>query len=264
MPSTNHQANVSACNPLLASVSNFRDLAGTDNKASYATIDGHKLRRGVFYRANVLNPNDADWEKLNGLGISTVYDLRTPDEITKSPDRLPRGVDYLHINILGSAQANIPQVVDSLTHAVALMQEIQRAWVINPYMRSQFARVLNTMAHTEGAQVFHCTAGKDRTGWLAAMLHSIAGVSFDLILHDYLLSNIHNHAWMRCLYEQLQHEHGPAMADAFQPLLGVQADFLNASWEQAIASYGSIAHYLSFGLGLSDQVLDQLRTKLVI
>jgi len=261
--STDDQENVSASHPLLASVSNFRDLAGTGS-SSYYTADGRALRRGVFYRANVLDPNDADWEKLNGLAISAVYDLRTPDEITQFPDRLPRGAHYFQINVLGTSHAGIPELVDSADQAIAFIQTIQRAWVTDALIRRQFARVFNTMASTQGAQVFHCTAGKDRTGWVAALLHSIAGVNHEVIVHDYLLSNTHNHAWMQNLYTQLQQKHGQAMADAFQPLLGVQADFLHAGWEQAIASYGSIMNYLRFGLGLSDQVLEQLRAKLVV
>jgi len=260
---TNDQGNVSALNRLLASVSNFRDLAGTDSASPYSTADGRALRRGVFYRANVLTPNAADWEKLNHLGISAVYDLRAPDEIAKTPDHLPQGAQYIPINVLGTPQAGIPELVNSANQAIAFIQTIQRAWVTDSSIRSRFARVLSTMANTEGAQVFHCTAGKDRTGWVAALLHSIAGVSFDVIMHDYLLSNAHNQAWMQNLYEQLQHKYGQTMADAFKPLLGVQANFLNAGWEQAIASYGSIDHYLRFGLSLSDQVLEQLRAKLL-
>jgi len=257
------QGNASTFHPLLVSVSNFRDLAGTDGNASYRTAEGHLLRRSVFYRANVLNPNDDDWEKLNNLGISTVYDLRTPDEIATLPDRLPRGAAYIHVNVLCSPQANIPQAVESADYASALMQTIQRAWVTNAAMRAEFAYVLRTMATTEGAQVFHCTAGKDRTGWLAALLHSIANVSLDHLMHDYLLSNIHNQAWIQTLYTQLQRTQGTAKAEAFKPLLGVHPHFLNAGIEQAIASYGSMAHYLRAGLGLSDQILAQLRHKLL-
>jgi len=253
-----------AFKPLLASVSNFRDIAGTDDASSYCTVDGHALRRGVFYRANVLNPNDADWQALNTLGISTVYDLRTPDEIAQLPDRLPQGANYIHVNVLGTPHAGIPELVNNLDQAIAFIQYIQRAWVLNAFIRSQFAHVLSTMAATQGPQVFHCTAGKDRTGWLAALLHNIAGVSKEVILHDYLLSNTHNHSWIQNLYRQLRDKHGEAMADAFKPLLGVQADFLYAGWEQAIASYGSMRNYLRFGLGLSDQVLEALRAKLVI
>jgi len=254
-------ANVAA--PLLASVSNFRDIAGPDANTTYVTREGRRLRRGRFYRSNVLTPNSSDWEILNTLNISVVYDLRTPDEISKAPDRLPRDVRYVPINVLCTPHANLPPQVHSADQAIDLMKQLQRAWVEEASMREQFGRVLQEMASVDGAQVFHCTAGKDRTGWVAALLHSIAGVDSSTIFDDYLLSNQRNEAWIHTIVKHLQREQGEEHAAAFQPLLSVQADFLHASLECATACYGSIDGYVRAGLGLSAQQLQRLRAQLL-
>ena len=78
--------------PRLAGMDNFRDIAGT--ASAYDTSHDGTMRAGVFYRANALTPTAADLATLNGLGISDVYDLRTPSEIAATPDTLPAGATY--------------------------------------------------------------------------------------------------------------------------------------------------------------------------
>lgn len=86
--------------PRLAGMDNFRDIAGTTS--AYTTSHDGTMRAGVFYRSNALTPTAADLATFNGLGISDVYDLRTPSEIASTPDTLPDGASYTNIDIIGS------------------------------------------------------------------------------------------------------------------------------------------------------------------
>jgi len=248
--------------PRLSSMENFRDLAGADAASAYRNAEGRVLKRGVFYRSNAITPGDEDWATLNGLGISAVYDLRTPGEIAKAPDRVPEGAQYVHINLFGSDNAD-PPALASAAEAERMMEDAERMLVTNAAIRERLAQLLTRMAEGEGAQVFHCTAGKDRTGWVAALLHSIAGVSEEVIFKDYLLTNTYTKTWMDTTRQHILEERGQAFADAYAPLLGVQESFLRAGFEQVQESYGSMDRYLAEGLGLDERVLARLREKLL-
>jgi len=249
--------------PRLESMENFRDLAGMDAASTYRNHEGRSLRRGVFYRSNVVAPNDADLGMLSGLGISAVYDLRTPGEIARAPDRLPQGAAYVPVNVLGGEDAFPHTFFTSAEHAIQTLENIHRLMVTDAAIRARLAQLLTAMSQADGAQVFHCTAGKDRTGWMATLLHTIAGVPEDVIMHDYLLTNSYTEHWMAAIQRAMLKQHGQAFVDAISPILGVQERFLHAGFEQVAKSYGSMKSYITKGLGLDAQVLGTLRGKLL-
>lgn len=246
--------------PRLAGIDNFRDVAGTTS--AYTTSNDGTLRAGVFYRSNALTPSAADLATLNTLGIKEVFDLRTPSEIAATPDTLPTGASYQNIDIIGSATsgANITSIsFSSAAQAVAMMEQTNRSFVSDAGMRSQFARLFNELAAADGAALFHCTAGKDRTGWTSAVLLSIAGVDSATIMSDYLATNDYTAARVAATLA-----HMPAgMAAIYAPLLGVQASYLQAGLDQVVAEYGSMDNYLKQGLGLSQETIYVLRGKMV-
>lgn len=176
--------------PVLATMDNFRDIAGTTTV--YTTSRDGTLRTGVFYRSNALALSSADQSTLSTLGISDVYDLRTASEIASSPDVMPNGARYTHIDIIGNTASgsNITSITfSSAAEAKAMMQQTNVAFVSDAGMRARFTTLFNDLASAEGAALFHCTAGKDRTGWTAAMLLSIAGVDEGTIMENYLATN---------------------------------------------------------------------------
>lgn len=246
--------------PRLRGMDNFRDVAGTIQ--AYTTDHDGVMRAGVFYRSNALTPTAADLATLNGLDIGAVYDLRTPSEIAATPDTLPSGAVYRNIDIIGSTTsgANITNIAfTSAGQARAMMQETNRAFVSDAGMRGQFGVLFNALANADGAALFHCTAGKDRTGWTAAVLQSIAGVDQATLMANYLATNDYTAARMAATLKTMP----PAMAAIYQPLLGVEASYLQAGLDQVAAQYGSMDNYLKQGLGLSQETIYVLRGKLV-
>ncbi|WP_194791165.1 tyrosine-protein phosphatase [Pseudomonas sp. UFMG81] len=246
--------------PRLRGMDNFRDVAGTTT--AYTTRHDGVMRAGVFYRSNAFTPTGSDLNTLNGLGIREVFDLRTPSEIAATPDTLPAGANYRNIDIIGNTTsgANITTVAfTSAAQAREMMLETNRAFVSDAGMRSQFGVLFNELASADGAAVFHCTAGKDRTGWTAAVLQSIAGVDDATIMANYLATNDYTAARMAATLAHLP----PGMAAIYQPLLGVEASYLQAGLDQVVAEYGSMDNYLKQGLGLSQETIYVLRGKMV-
>jgi protein tyrosine/serine phosphatase len=246
--------------PRLKGMDNFRDVAGTT--IAYSTAHDGTMRAGVFYRANAVTPTAADLAILNGLGIKAVYDLRTPSEIAATPDTLISGATYQNIDIIGSTTsgANITTVsFKSAADAIAMMEQTNRAFVSDAGMRGQFNKLFTELATTDGAQLFHCTAGKDRTGWTAAVLQSIAGVDNATIMANYLATNDYTAARVAATLKAMP----ASMASVYAPLLGVQASYLQAGLDEVTAEYGSMDNYLKQGLGLSQETIYVLRGKLV-
>nr|WP_277930397.1 MULTISPECIES: tyrosine-protein phosphatase [unclassified Pseudomonas] len=246
--------------PRLQGIDNFRDVAGITT--AYTTAHDGTMRAGVFYRSNALTPTAADLAILNGLGIKAVYDLRTPSEIAATPDTMISGATWQNIDIIGSTTSgsNITNIsFKSAADAIAMMEQTNRAFVSDAGMRGQFGKLFNELASVDAAQLFHCTAGKDRTGWTAAVLQSIAGVDNATIMANYLATNDYTAARVAATLKALP----PSMAAIYEPLLGVQASYLQAGLDEVTAQYGSMDNYLKQGLGLSQETIYVLRGKLV-
>ncbi|MFJ9370618.1 tyrosine-protein phosphatase [Nocardia sp. NPDC101769] len=247
--------------PRLASVDNFRDVAGTG--AGYDAQGGHHVDKGVFYRSNALTPNDSDLATLNGLHLSSVFDLRSSSEIAAEQDRVPTGATYVNIPILGGDLSSAVANLKSPEDAVNFMRDINRLFVTGAGERAGFANLLTQLAGQDGPAVFHCTAGKDRTGWAAYLLLSIAGVDSDTIMNDYLLTNQYSAASIAATLARIKAAKGDAAAALYQPLLGVDRSYLQAGIDQLTATYGSVDKYLKDGLGLKGQTIEQLKHKLI-
>jgi protein-tyrosine phosphatase len=244
----------------LASADNFRDVAGTG--AGHPTRDGGRMRRGVFYRSNELQLTDEDATSLAGLGIRTIHDLRGAPEVEAHPDVEVPGATWRHAEVAGIPMETVATLQD-VEAARRVMHEVYVAFVRSTEARASYAALLTDLATGELPQLFHCTAGKDRTGWAAALLLEVAGVDRDTILADYLLTNECSSA-TREKYLALVAEHlGPELVAVYEPTMVVEASYLQAAYDTAEADYGSIDGYLRSGLGLSDAVLGDLRARLV-
>ena len=123
--------------------------------------------------------------------------------------------------------------------------------------------MLIDLAHSSDAALYHCSAGKDRTGWTSALLQSIAGVAPATIMNDYLATNQYEAGQIAAELAAIRAAKGDAAAAIVAPTLGVQSSFLQAALDQVVASYGSMDAYLTQGLGLSQADIYVLRAKLV-
>lgn len=254
---------ITAPTPRLDSVNNFRDIAIGDNPTPYRGTNGRLLRQGVIYRSNALTPSAVDLATLNTLDIGAVYDLRTPAEIAGQPDVLPTGATYTNVNILDSASPPTPTGITSPEKTIAFMESLNRDLVTDENQRAKLAELLKKLAASDNVLLFHCTSGKDRTGWVTAVLLSLAGVPKDVIIHDYLLTNTYMASTISTIYESLLVNQGKNVADIYFPALGVKESFVEASFNQVLMSYGSMDNYITYGLKLDAAIQTKLRHKLL-
>lgn len=218
----------------LQGVLNARDAGG------YRTTDGRDVRTGLVFRSGDLSKaTDADLANLTGRDLKVVDDLRTSFERGMSPDRVPAGAQENYDDIIGQAP---PQVLASTLSAGS---DLYRAFITAPGANDGFANVLRDIAYTDGSVLFHCTAGKDRTGWTSAVLLTILGVDRETVKYDYLLSNYYR---------------GASENDA---LNGVVPSALDAAFDQVNQSYGSFDNYVRDGLKLTDGDIAALKAKLL-
>lgn len=244
----------------LASADNFRDVSGPD--AAYAAADGRPLARGVAYRSNELQLSHGDVESLGRLGIGAIYDLRTDREIEAHPDvEVPDAV-WRHLEVRGIPMQAVSDLADRAT-AHDVMMRVYRSFVEVEGARTAFATLFRELAEAEVPVLFHCTAGKDRTGWAAALLLHLAGVDDDTILEDYLLTNTFS-SGTREKYLGLVREHlGADKVDVYERVMLADEAYLQAGYDAAAAAYGDRLGYLRDGLGLDDATLDALRDRML-
>ena len=244
----------------LASADNFRDVAGPG--AGYPTVDGGRVRRGVFYRSNELQLTTDEILDATGLGLTDVLDLRTGEEVEAHPDAVLPGATWHHLDVLGIPLDDVVALEDG-AEATALMHRVYRAFVDDPAARVAFGTLLARLGAGTGPQLFHCTAGKDRTGWAAALLLHVAGVDDDVVLADYLLTNDYARASRARYLALVETALGADKVEVYEHVLRADGAYLATAYDAVAAAYGSLAGYLADGLGLDDAALARLRARLI-
>ena len=244
----------------LASADNFRDVAGTG--AGYPTVDGRRVRRGVFYRSNELQLTAEETLTLTGLGLRAVHDLRTAVEVEAHPDAVLPGATWRQLDVTGIPMDDVVDLED-VPAALALMERVYRAFVEEPRARAAFGTLLRRLAEDDGPQLFHCTAGKDRTGWASALLLHVAGVPDGLIVEDYLLTNDYTQSSRARYLTMAETAFGPDKVPVYERVLVADPDYLSIARDAVVASYGDLGGYLTEGLGLGAAILERLRERLV-
>lgn len=211
-----------------AATSTNISLIGVENFRDLAQLNANLIKKNkVFRSAKLADANSADRVKLaNLLSGGVIIDLRTASVRASSPDQPISGVP------------NINYDVDSAASAA----EYVAVFVKDAGERKEFGNAITKIANTDGASLFHCTKGKDRTGWLASMILYIMGANDQQVMTEYLKSR----------------EAGSGFT--------VDSSWLNAALSAARkANNGSIMEYITSsknGLGVSQETINKLKAKL--
>ena len=246
---------------------NFRDLGG------YRTATGATVRSGLVYRADALaRLDDADFAALSGSGLRQVLDLRTELERTAEPDRVPDGATYAVLDVQGdhSTGGDLNRILtdpaEAARHlgnggAAAFMHAVNSALVTTGDAHRGYASLVQRAATGPGPLVFHCTAGKDRTGWGAALLLTLLGADRDTVFEDYLASNARMDRLRRAVYRQA--EDAGVAPDLVEPIIEVRPEYLATAFAEIERAFGTFDRYVSDGLGLTAGTVDALRERLL-
>lgn len=254
----------------IRSVPNLRDLGG------WPTASGGRVRLGVVYRSAALDQlAGADVAALADLGVVSIYDLRTEAERVALPDIMPQGAQVIPLDVLAdmssAAPAELAQgfgdpaaVAAGLGDgkAAALMLEAYHQILVSESARTAYRALFADLADPgRRPSLFHCATGKDRTGWAAASLLLLLGVSIDDVMTEYLLTNEQLAPALAPIYERFAAAGGdPAV---LRPLLGVESAYLETALAEMRSRYGTVEAYFEDGLGLDADVLTALRTALI-
>lgn len=223
----------------LAGASNFRDLGG------YGASAGASVRwRRLFRSDHLAGLTEADAQALAQLGVARAFDFRGVAERAAQPYALPGVVQHalpIEPTVVQRMKA-LAEAGETITpaHAVALMQDTYRAFVSDNAAR--FAELFGHLLDSDAPLVFHCTAGKDRTGFAAALILLALGVPRAEVMRDYLLTNEH--------YRMPALDDSRAPPAALQVLWRVQEDFLLAALQTVDEDFGGIDAYLAGQLGV--------------
>ena len=226
---------------------NFRDLA--------ANVRSVPVRPHVLFRSDHLGALDAnDAAQIQALGIRRVLDFRGVDERTAAACALPQvqvhslAIEPTIVQVLAELVENGHKLSES--DVVGHMQDTYRGFVRTSTHR--FAEFFGHLLESDAPTVFHCTAGKDRTGFAAALVLHALGATREEVMHDYLLTN--------------QRLKPPAFAwrglepHVAEVLWGVRPEFLQASFDAIEQDYGGLEGYLREGLRLGPRERDRLQS----
>jgi protein-tyrosine phosphatase len=249
------------------SLHNFRDFGG------YAAGE-RRMATGRFYRsASHALATDADLQRLAGMNIAAVIDLRRPDERARQPSRRWPGFGGIVVENHNDDEGVRHESWDGFMAQWDMTKEHFRTYILGYYTRAPYmprlldlyARYFDTLAQIDGAIVVHCAAGKDRTGLICALTQELAGVHRDDIIEDYLLTNdsdrfkTYGAQWAKMIGEQRGSE--PTL-DTMKYIMGCQAEYLETSLRTIEQRSGSIDGYLESELGLNAGKRAKVETKL--
>ena len=216
---------------------NLRDLGGIRTK------DGRMVAWGQLFRSDDLsNLTDVDIRYLGSIPIRTVIDFRAASEYKHSPDRLPISVNRIYPLFIQPGQISRERIQTYLSenNMDAAMVDMNKLFVTDPICIKRYTEFFKIIQERRNLPIlFHCSAGKDRTGLAAALVLYALGVDEKTIMHDYLLSA----EYIKDKYSIIDNKY-----PRIKPLFTVEAKYLQASFNLLKRRYGSIDNFLEFVL----------------
>lgn len=244
---------------------NARDVGG------YRTVSGAWVKMGEAYRSNELyGLTSGSIATLEALHVRTIVDLRTATERRRWPDAIIPRSAVVDADVLADDRQKLnawlkprsKRLHGRVNAMLVQLQEIYRDFVRLPSARSAYHSLFMRLANPADLPVlFHCTAGKDRTGWGQAVLLTILGVPRPVIERDYELSGYYLRASGSAFSRSIAA--GISPAEARQMMDANSAD-LDAAFAEVQARYGNFDDYLRQGLALDDTTLAAIRRNFLV
>ena len=224
-------------------------LTGTDNTRDLGgyPVPGGFTRWGMTFRSDApVNLTREDVETLRKLGVSTHIDLRTLEEVERRPSAVTNlpGFRYHHVDLCACMQM-MPDTEEGV--AISYFEMTQQA--------EPMAHIFRIIAETEGGLLFHCAAGKDRTGVVAAILLMLAGANRDELLADYILTA----AYMREPVKKFLAEDPDIPAYIVTPRI----EYAEAFLDHFLGAYASAGAYLQ-SIGIPAEAIKSITKRLTL
>jgi protein-tyrosine phosphatase len=246
---------------------NIRDIGG------YRTMDGKTVKKGLLYRADALSkmtPNGiTQFEQLN---IGYIFDLRADGEIARKPDPAIRGASYYHTQVADTTATLIWPSTDEETYEFYSGSASRNYYiaaseymVISARSRESLKTILTiAQENTEGKSlIWHCSGGKDRTGYISAVFLSLLGVDNETIIQEYLLTNIDRKEFDEKEREYMDTEyfHGDkTMMEGFLAVQEARREYVDIFLSGIQNLYGTVENYVVTECGLSQEDLNTIKS----
>ena len=231
---------------------NFRDLGG------YPTADGGQVRWRRMFRSDALHGlTPADVARIRDeLALTTVVDLRSSAEL-RADGGAPlerEGIAHHHVPLFDGESIPPPE------ERVLQITLADRYWLLAEYAKAKIARVLTTLAASEGPAVYHCAAGKDRTGVISAVILGALGVPDEVIVADYAATKEN----LDAIIERLMatKSYATVLSNLPADTLHAEAETMVTFLERIRAEYGDMRAY-AHAAGVAPEALEALVGRLV-
>lgn len=236
-------------------VNNFRSIGNIRN------IDGRTLKEGKLYRsANLFKLKRKSFKELENLGIKEIIDLRNSKEIAQKPDHLQDQIMYKNYSAfedegdqLDQAKKLVLKGKVNSSDAEKRMLDFYKDYVTeNPEI---IKKIITEILESNEPVLYHCTAGKDRTGIITALILTILKFDKETIYNDYLLSNNYRKKLINKrlnLAENLHFLYPKMDIKVLEKLSWVETAYLDASFNQINKEYGSTERYIQEVLGITE------------
>lgn len=243
---------------------NIRDLGGLLTKDK-RQIESHRLIRS----SDLSRLTDRDLEFLAQYGLTTVIDLRSPEEVRTHPDHISSKIEYFHRSIFPSDETQTNTDIIALRKQYAIDPLAGFHNMINVYQdmvqreSSQkafhdFFEIL--VAGDKKCILFHCTSGKDRTGLATVFLLSLLGISKQTIRKNYLISNSLVSAQRQERVEEARSQGASLILQATLRSLGsVSNEYLDSALVLIEEQYGGLDKYLQNQIGITPEMTIKLK-----
>lgn len=244
-------------------ITNFRDIG------NISVPDG-TLKKNFFFRSGELVDLTLEDQKLitNHYFISRIFDFRNQHEIEQAPDTTINNVNITNINILDSNN-NTPslQNLELLTpsNVDSHMKNIYTDLVLNSTALKGYNTFLLDILSSNNPIIFHCFAGKDRTGIAAALILKISGATDEQIMVDYLKTNIQRQKVNKIIIDKISNQTNLSLKQlsALESALTVKEDYLTHAKNEVIKTYGTFGNFFTSGLQLNKEYITEFRKKFI-
>ncbi|MCL6673074.1 tyrosine-protein phosphatase [Streptomyces panaciradicis] len=255
--------------PELARVRNFRDVGGLP------TADGRRVRHGVLFRSGHLaHATEEDAAFLASLGLHTIFDFRnSADQKLEGPDVELPGVRNVNLPLSDPADGagfwkmvrdgEIEQLREVLGDGKGADRMIVSYRTIITERTAEHTRVLRSLAEDSVPALMHCAAGKDRAGLSIAVTLLALGVEREAIVADYLESNAKHRRYKVYRSGSSSAGYSPEVMELLSPLFEARAEYLAAAFETIEETWGGVEAYLEQGLGVTPEIRERLRGRLL-
>jgi protein-tyrosine phosphatase len=246
----------------LAGGYNFRDLG------DYETLDERRVKKGQIFRSgNIANLTPADVDQLSRLGIKAVCDLRSGPERKASPNRWAEQGKFHYWSGKDSQSTGdpIPTLEKCIVSADQTRQVACAIYRIMPYEHADSLReIFRRLAAGNTPLVFHCAAGKDRTGIVSALILTALGVARETIMADYILTDAVIERTCAMFLADSRHNIATASPrETWFPILKADPLYLETMFKEIESRHGSVETYLAEEVGVDEPALTAIRNHLL-